>query len=158
MENIAQKKKELQQKINRLKEKEFQIKEKERKQRTRRLIEMGGLIEKANISFLSKTQLLGALLFIKNKSQDEKMILEWENAGINEFEKNKGSMKNEKPIVIQFSSEPDPSIRKKIRSLGMRWNSVRKEWEGIADPEALTLALQGIDMNLKELDIPETNF
>jgi len=62
-------------------------------------------------------------------------------------------MENEKPITLKFPSEPDASVRKKLRSFGMRWNSVRKEWEGIADPEAIKMNLGDIEMLLQEIAV-----
>jgi len=52
MSKLEEQKKRLQQKMNLLKEKEAKFKVAERKQRTRRLIELGGLIEKAELSNL----------------------------------------------------------------------------------------------------------
>ncbi len=153
MSKIEEAKKKLNQKINRLKEQEAKIKIQERKQRTRRLIELGGLVDKAQLSDLSTIQLFGALLQIKSQSQDEKTLSSWEQIGIEEFNKGKGSIDNEKPIVIKFPSEPDATIRKKLRSFGMRWNSVRKEWEGIADPDAIKANLPDTEMTLHELAV-----
>jgi len=63
-------------------------------------------------------------------------------------------MENEKPIIIKFEDEPAPEIRKKLRSFGMRWNSVSKEWEGIVDPKAIQRKLSGIEMFLQEIEVP----
>ena len=153
MSKIEEKKKILQQKINRLKEKEAKVKLEERKQRTRRLIELGGLVEKATLSDLTVTQLFGALLKIKEKSNDLEILDQWTKDGEIAFNKNKGMMENEKPITLKFPSEPDASVRKKLRSFGMRWNSVRKEWEGIADPEAIKMNLGDIEMLLQEIAV-----
>jgi Conjugal transfer protein TraD len=151
MSKIEEAKKNLQQKINRLKEKEAKIKIAERKQRTRRLIELGGLVEKAEISDLTTAQLFGAFLQIKDQSKDEKVLISWAKTGETEFNRNKGSMNNEKPILIKFPSEPDAAIRKKLRSFGIRWNSVRKEWEGVADPDAIKVTFIGVEMMLQEI-------
>lgn len=151
MDKLEQKKKLLQQKMNRLKEKEAKVKIAERKQRTRRLIELGGLIEKAELSELPVTQLLGALIQIKNQSKSEETLNRWSLEGEAAFNKNKGLVENEKPILIKFPVEPDISVRKKLRSFGMRWNSVRKEWEGIADPIAIKAELNHIEMSLQEI-------
>ncbi len=153
MSKIEEKKKILQQKINRLKEKEAKVKLEERKQRTRRLIELGGLVEKATLSDLTVTQLFGALLKIKEQSNDLEILDQWTKDGEIAFNKNKGMMENEKPITLKFPSEPDASVRKKLRSFGMRWNSVRKEWEGIADPEAIKMNLGDIEMLLQEIAV-----
>ncbi len=153
MSKIEETKKALQQKMNRLKEKEAKIKVAERKQRTRRLIELGGLVEKAELSSLTPSQLLGALLKIKDQSSDVAILNQWATDGEIAFNKNKGTIEKEKPIVIKFLLEPDTAVRKKLRSFGMRWNSVRKEWEGIADPDTIKMNLGNIEMVLQEISI-----
>lgn len=153
MNKVQDKKKLIQQKINRLKEQESKIKIKERKQRTHQLIKFGGLIDKVNLSTLTTSQLLGALLEIKSKIECEETLIRWNQLGDAEFNKNKSKLENEKPIVIKFKEEPDHVIRKKLRSFGMRWNSVRKEWEGISDPNLILSELQSIEMTIKEIDV-----
>ncbi|MBW8308363.1 MAG: conjugal transfer protein TraD, partial [Candidatus Paracaedibacteraceae bacterium] len=108
-------------------------------------------IEKAELSELPVTQLLGALIQIKNQSKSEETLNRWSLEGEAAFNKNKGSVENEKPILIKFPIEPDLSVRKKLRSFGMRWNSVRKEWEGIADPIAIKAELNHIEMSVQEI-------
>ncbi|MBW8309391.1 MAG: conjugal transfer protein TraD, partial [Candidatus Paracaedibacteraceae bacterium] len=108
-------------------------------------------IEKAELSELPVTQLLGALIQIKNQSKSEETLNRWSLEGEAAFNKNKGLVENEKPILIKFPVEPDISVRKKLRSFGMRWNSVRKEWEGIADPIAIKAELNHIEMSLQEI-------
>ena len=151
MDKLEEKKKKLLQKMNRLKEKEAQMKIAERKKRTRRLIEFGGLVEKANLSHLAPVQLLGAFLQIKDQSENPQILASWEKIGADEFNKNKGVMDNEKPITIKFEQEPNIAVRKQLRLFGMRWNSVRKEWEGIADPNAIKQNLQNVEMTIHEI-------
>lgn len=153
MNKVQDKKKLIQQKINKLKEQESKIKIKERKHRTRQLIQFGGLIDKVNLSSLTTSQLLGALLEIKSKLECEETLIRWNQLGDAEFNKNKSNPDKEKPIVIKFQSEPNQEIRKKLRSFGMRWNSVRKEWEGITDPDLINKELQSTEMTIKEIDM-----
>jgi hypothetical protein len=54
----------LEQKKHRLAAEEIRLKLKERKMRTRKLIEIGGLAAKSEIDFLTTTQLFGAFLFL----------------------------------------------------------------------------------------------
>lgn len=152
MTNIQDKKLKIKQQINKLKHQESVLKVKERKQRTRQLIQLGGLVDKAKLSHLSTAQLLGALIEIKNKSESEEILISWSKLGDEEFKKSNPSSDNEKPIVIKFNEEPDNDIRKKLRSFGMRWNSVRKEWEGISDPTFIRAQLEGIEIILTELE------
>jgi hypothetical protein len=150
MDKITDKKKLLQQKMNRLKEQEAKIKIMERKQRTRRLIELGGLVDKAGLSDLNSAQLFGALLSIKAQSKNPMLLDQWSKVGEEAF-KEKSVMENEKPITIKFVSEPDNDIRKKLRAFGMRWNSVRKEWEGVADPHKIKETIHDVQMTIQEI-------
>ena len=58
----------LEQQRARIAEEEARIKDQERKQRTRRLIEAGGLVEKAELLDLEANVLLGGLLALKEMS------------------------------------------------------------------------------------------
>ena len=53
----------------------------ERKQRTRRLIELGGLVSKAKLEDWNANALLGALLFVKEKEIDTSQMNEWIHKG-----------------------------------------------------------------------------
>src|SRR3989338_45102 len=74
--NILEKrKKNLDQRKNRLKQLEVSLNAQGRKRRTRRLIEIGGLAAKANLEDWNSNALLGAFLSLKEKESDKK---EWE--------------------------------------------------------------------------------
>lgn len=66
MENVIKQGLKLQQKKAKIITEEAKLKIKERKARTRRLIEMGGLIAKAKLDNLSSNSLFGALVSLKN--------------------------------------------------------------------------------------------
>jgi hypothetical protein len=51
---------------------------------------------------LSTPVLLGALLHIKARAHDEEQLETWAKAGQAAYNKTKGSLDNEKPLVIQF--------------------------------------------------------
>ncbi len=58
------------------------LKEKKRKERTRHLIEIGGLTEIAKLSFLDKGVLLGAFIDLSKKIQDDSDLKEkWKLEG-----------------------------------------------------------------------------
>ncbi len=79
--NIIDKRKKLEQRKNRLKQLEALLKIQERKQRTRRLIELGGLVSKAQLETWNSNTLLGGLLFLKEKEQDAPQISTWTHKG-----------------------------------------------------------------------------
>jgi len=35
-------------------------------------------------------------------------------------------------VIVKFSSPPDEAIRTSLKSLGLKWNALRQEWEGYA--------------------------
>lgn len=125
---IAEKKKRLEREKNRLREKESYIKQLERKARTRKLIEMGGLVAKAELGTLPPETLLGGLLSLHSTlNKNDEIIEQWAQSGKEAFsEANKGKT----PVIVTFKEKPDRDIRTTIRSLGLKYNPYRKEWQG----------------------------
>lgn len=39
------------------------------------------------------------------------------------------------PLVVQFNEKPSEEARSAIRALGLKWNAIRQEWQGIANLE-----------------------
>ena len=62
---IEKRKKYIPQRMNKLKEMEASLNVQERKRRTRRLIELGGLVSKAHLDTWDSNTLLGAFLYLK---------------------------------------------------------------------------------------------
>lgn len=54
--------------------------------RTRRLIELGGLVSKAELEGWSAKALYGALLYVKEKENDPEKIKDWMKKGSRAFE------------------------------------------------------------------------
>lgn len=74
---IERRKKYIDQRINKLKEMQASLNTQERKNRTRRLIELGGLISKAGLYDWDTNTLFGALLSIKEKEDDHLQVEAW---------------------------------------------------------------------------------
>ena len=122
------KKKKLEQKKARVKQEELMLKLRERKSRTRHLIELGGLVTKAGIDNLPSDILLGALLSLKESlNENDRIISSWKNMGETFFTK---EIKDKIAILLTFKEQPDSDIRTLIRSHGLKWNALRKEWYG----------------------------
>lgn len=85
--SIIDKRKKLEQRKNRLKQLDASLKIQERKERTRRLIELGGLVSKAKLETWNANTLLGGLLFLKEKEQDTPQISTWTHRGGKAFSK-----------------------------------------------------------------------
>ncbi len=79
--NLIEKRKKLEQRKNRLKQLEATLSVQERKNRTRRLIALGGLVSKAKLEDWNANALLGALLFVKEKEVDASQMNEWIQKG-----------------------------------------------------------------------------
>ena len=125
-------------KLERLKAKlqshEQKLKLTERKKRTRRLIELGGLIVKADLEKLNNNTLLGALLSLKHHmTRNEAILSEWTEQGAKAFEaldQNQTIGADKTPVVITFKSEPQRELKSQLRDLNFKWNPFRKEWYG----------------------------
>lgn len=79
--NLIEKRKKLEQRKNRLKQLESALNAQERKNRTRRLIELGGLVSKAQLENWSANALLGGLLSLKEKEMDANQMNIWTHQG-----------------------------------------------------------------------------
>jgi hypothetical protein len=109
------------QKKNRLKQMETHLKLTERKSRTRRLIELGGLVSKAQLDDLDTNTLYGALLSLKEKFSDAKTIKDWTQKGGTAFAKEN---QTKTPVIVKFETRPNDVIRAKMRELFSNWNSL----------------------------------
>lgn len=144
---LAQKLK-LQQKKARLTMEEVQLKIKERKMRTRHLIEMGGLVAKAELDNLPANSLFGALVSLKDELIKRPGVQDsWTKVGKEIFDQ---AEKSKTPIILKFESKPEESIRSHIRQHGLKWNALRKEWYGyIIDMQSLKNGLVDLKYELE---------
>ncbi len=75
--------------------------------------------------------LLGACLHIKDSIQKDSSLVDvWGNLGASLLEQ---ETKNKTPVILKLVKKPDSSIRTIIRSQGLKWNALRKEWYGYAE-------------------------
>lgn len=137
---LERKKQTLEFKKNRLKQLESHVKTMERKTRTRRLIELGGLVSKAGLEDLESNALLGGLLNLKQLLSDQKMKEEFAHQGGQAFAKEN---QNKSPVIVKFDEKPDEETRSKMRELGLKWNAIRGEWQGYAEWQKLDEFLAG---------------
>ena len=78
---LERRKRTIEQRMNRLKGMEASLNVQLRKKRTRRLIELGGLISKAHLEDWNANTLLGALLSLKEQEADARQLDEWSYRG-----------------------------------------------------------------------------
>ena len=122
----AEQKVKLEQKKNRLAAEETRLNLKERKMRTRHLIEIGGLVTKAGLDYLSTNTLYGALLSIATSLETNQIIKdEWTKIGKTKLDQ---EQTNKHAVILKFEQEPSSEIRKVIRNHSLKWNKLRQEW------------------------------
>jgi hypothetical protein len=155
MNDLEKKKEALKLKKSRIEHQERLLKLKERKNRTRLLIEIGGVAAKAGIDHLNTNTLLGAFLEIKEKEKEENVIKHWTKKGAEAFDLDKE--KNGEAIILTFDSEPDKKIKTQIREAGLRWNRFRKEWQGYAKKVNLEKLLKGTEYQIQSISDSNRN-
>jgi len=148
--DLEEEKKKLALKKSRIEAKEKRLKEKERKVRTRRLIELGGLVSKAGVEELNNNALLGALLDIKEKLKEESTVKKWKDKGAADFEKDKAQ--NGEALIVSFDTEPPREVKDKLRNLGLRWNRFRREWQGYGKKDLLEKELKEFGATIESVE------
>lgn len=146
---LEKRKKNLEQRKNRLKQLESSLNAQTRKKRTRRLIEIGGLAEKASLENWNSNSLLGAFLSIKEKESDKKQLEAWAHKGGVVFSEEKVT---KSPVIVKFESSPSDEIRASLKTLGLKWNVLRQEWEGYTKVNELKEVLAPHKANIHELE------
>jgi hypothetical protein len=147
--NLIEKRKRLQQRKSRIREIEASLNAQERKKRTRRLIELGGLVLKAQLDSWDSNTLLGALLSNKEKETDKKQMEAWTHKGGIAFASEKSP---KTPVIVKFKDKPLEDTRLSLKAIGLKWNSLRSEWEGYVNIEELTKLLSSVEADLKVIE------
>jgi hypothetical protein len=128
----------LEQQKARLAEQEARIKADQRKQRTRRLIEAGGLIEKAGLIDLEPNALYGALLSLAEGASDKDQVAKWAAHGGPAFAREvKERDAAKEPFTVTFPAPLPLAFTTALRAAGLRWNKVLQHGEGHAEYDAV---------------------
>ncbi len=136
--SLAERMTRLEQQKARLAADEARIKNDERKARTRRLIEAGGLVEKAGLLDLESNALYGALLSLASHAKDAAHVAEWAKAGGHIFDlEAKARDAGLEPLTVTFAGALPTPFTTQLRAAGLRWNKVLHHWEGLADHAAV---------------------
>jgi hypothetical protein len=117
----------------RLAEQEAKLRDDERKARTRRLIQAGGLIEKAGLLELEPNALYGALLSLRDGAQQKDQVGQWAALGGRAFAR-EARLQDEgkEAIVLTFPAAIAKNVTALLRAAGFRFNKVLQHWEGLA--------------------------
>lgn len=130
---LAERQERLAQQRARLSLEENRLREAERKARTRRLIEAGGLVDKAGLLGLEADTLYGGLLGLAQASADPDRLARWRVAGGQAFDREaKARAAGREPLVVTAAQALPIAATTRLRSLGFRWSKIFRHWEGLA--------------------------
>ena len=125
---LEEQRKKLLQRKNKLAAEEANLKIKERKARTKKLIELGGLFVTAGLDHLDKRLLYGALLTSKKALDTNKNIIDlWQTEA---DLCSKTSQTEPHNIILKFNAPLEQKLCKLMRDKGLRFNKFRQEWYG----------------------------
>ncbi len=116
-----------------LAEQEARLKDAERRARTRRLIEAGGLIDKAGLLDLDANALYGALLSLRDGAGDKDQVSKWTALGGRAFAR-EARLRDEgkEAVVLTFPAALTKDATNTLRQAGFRFSKVMQHWEGLA--------------------------
>jgi len=131
----------------RLAEQQAKLKTAERKARTRRLVEAGGLVDKAGLLDLDTNALYGALLSLRAGAEEKTQVAQWAALGGRSFAR-EARLRDagKEAIVLTFPAALAKDATAPLRAAGFRFNKVLQHWEGLAryaEAEALARAQGG---------------
>ena len=142
------------------KKERFAQNQKERKERTRRLIQVGGLIEKAGLLNWDEATLLGGLFALASQREDTKFMEQFKKSGLAAFKaeaKATPAADSDQPgtgkILVRFpGGKPAPEVLAALKATGKwSWNKEALRWEGEADPEAVRAAVAPVAVEIESL-------
>ena len=122
------------QRMNRLKQMESSLNVQRRKQRTRCLIELGGLVAKAQLDAWPSNTLLGAFLSLKENARSKDQVNGWTYQGRLRFA---ADTHKKTRVHVTFPSFPEGELLEDIQFLGLTWNAMEHIWVGRGDVQEL---------------------
>lgn len=150
--SLAERQARLEQQRVRLQLEENRVREAERKARVRRLIEAGGLVDKAGLLGLDANALYGALLNLAERRSDPAEVARWEARGGRAFVLEAQARAVEKePLILSLDGAQAATVTARLRTLGFRWSKVMRHWEGLASFEAAKLAADELGGTLRRV-------
>jgi hypothetical protein len=116
-----------------LAEAEARLKLDERRQRTRRLVEAGALVEKTGLLDLDSNALYGALLSLRDGADDKAQVEKWTALGGRTFDREaKARDEGKEPLLLTFAAPLAQEVTTALRKVGFRYSKVMQHWEGLA--------------------------
>ena len=130
-----------------LAEAEARLKLDERRQRTRRLVEAGALVEKTGLLDLDSNALYGALLSLRDGADDKAQVEKWAALGGRTFAREaRARDEGKEALLLTFAAPLPKEATTALRKAGFRYSKVMQHWEGLArldDASALAKAHGG---------------
>jgi hypothetical protein len=153
---LAERQARLEQQRARLQMEENSLREAERKARTRRLIEAGGLVDKAGLLGVDSAVLYGALCQVAADARSTERVEQWRVAGGRAFDREaKARDAGREPLVLTLPAPATAPLQAQLRKAGFRWSKVLLHWEGLAlhdDAAALAAEHGGSVRRIREAD------
>jgi len=116
-----------------LAEAEAKLKLDERKQRTRRLVEAGALVEKVGLLELDSNALYGALLSMRDGADDAAQVDKWSALGGRTFLREaRARDEGKEAVLLTFATPLAKDATTALRKAGFRYSRVMQHWEGLA--------------------------
>jgi hypothetical protein len=140
--SLAERQARLDQQRARLQREETRLRDDARKQRTRRLIQAGGLLAKAGLLELDANVLYGALLHVAHGANQPEQRERWRASGGRAFDQEaKARDAGRVPLILTLPHPAPAPLQAQLRQAGFRWSKVMRHWEGLAvHDEAQALA------------------
>lgn len=153
---LAERMNRLEQQKAKLAEEEARLRDQERKARTRRLIEAGGLIEKAGLLDLDANTLLGAFLSVHSETSKPEILARWAAEGGKVFAQEAAVHERARePLIVVFPKPVARELTAQLRASGLRWNRVLLHWEGLAEHDVIAPLVSGHFGTIKRVREPE---
>jgi hypothetical protein len=121
----------------------------QRKERTRRLIEIGGLAVKAGIDGLSAAALYDRFLRIADEASDPKAVALWERSGGRHFHQEDDTRV---VAVAKFAGKILPDLTSQLRELGFHWNRLLIQWEGKVEWDEAKAFVEGKGGKIRQVN------
>lgn len=132
--------------------KEKLLKEKERMSNRATINSLGHLFVKTKLSHLDSEILLGALLEIAEKSNDEEALIAWRQKSQHHQKARAGV--DEPRVTISFKEQPKltQEIKTKLKEMKFKWNEFRGEYYGLGNREVLQKLLENYACNIENIE------
>ena len=109
------------------------------RQRTRRWVETGQLVERSGLLDLDDETLYGALLSIAEARHDPAKLAAWAKSGQRAFDQQRHAQEwKQEPLTVTFPAPLPTAFATRLRAAGLRFNKLLQHWQGMAEHSSVT--------------------